>query len=86
MRFGAFTTVAASAGGATDAAGFPASLHQQADFAEELEFEASGQASITSARRAWTISPIRCCWARTLPPRAPMIRIGRMAHIATWWR
>ena len=40
MRFAAFTTVAASAGEATDSAGLLDNLRQQTILAEELGFEA----------------------------------------------
>ena len=66
MRFAAFTTVAASAGEATDSAGLLDNLRQQTILAEELGFEAIWLGpSITSPRSAWAISPIRYCWART---------------------
>ena len=65
MRFATFTTVAASAGEATDSAGLLDNLRQQTILAEELGFEAIWLGEHTSPRSAWAISPIRYCWART---------------------
>ena len=85
MRFAAFTTVAASAGGATDAASFLDNLRQQAILAEELGFEAIwlGEHHFTPFGVGDLPNPILL--GADLAARTSRIRIGQMANIATWW-
>ena len=85
MRFAAFTTVAASAGEATDAAAFLDNLRQQAILAEELEFEAIwlGEHHFTPLGLGDLPNPILL--GADLAARTSRIRIGQMANIATWW-
>ena len=85
MRFAAFTTVAASAGEATDAAGFLNNLRQQAVLAEELGFEAIwlGEHHFTPFGVGDLPNPILL--GVDLAARTSRIRIGQMANIATWW-
>ncbi len=85
MRFAAFTTVAASAGEATDAAGFLNNLRQQAILAEELGFEAIwlGEHHFTPFGVGDLPNPILL--GVDLAARTSRIRIGQMANIATWW-
>lgn len=85
MRFAAFTTVAASAGGANDTAGFLNNLRQQAILAEELGFEAIwlGEHHFTPFGVGDLPNPILL--GADLAARTSRIRIGQMANIATWW-
>ncbi len=85
MRFAAFTTVAASAGEATNAAGFLDNLRQQAVLAEELGFEAIwlGEHHFTPFGVGDLPNPILL--GADLAARTSRIRIGQMANIATWW-
>ena len=85
MRFAAFTTVAASAGEATHAAGFLDNLRQQAVLAEELGFEAIwlGEHHFTPFGVGDLPNPILL--GADLAARTSRIRIGQMANIATWW-
>ena len=85
MRFSAFTTVAASVGGATAAAGFLDNLRQQAVLAEELGFEAIwlGEHHFTPQGVGDLPNPILL--GADLAARTSTIRIGQMANIATWW-
>ena len=85
MRFAAFTTVAASAGEATDAASFLDNLRQQAILAEELGFEAIwlGEHHFTPFGVGDLPNPILL--GADLAARTSRIRIGQMANIATWW-
>ena len=85
MRFAAFTTVAASAGEATDAAKFLDNLRQQAILAEELGFEAIwlGEHHFTPFGVGDLPNPILL--GTDLAARTSRIRIGQMANIATWW-
>ena len=85
MRFAAFTTVAASTGEATDAAGFLDNLRQQAMLAEELGFEAIwlGEHHFTPLGVGDLPNPIML--GADLAARTSRIRIGQMANIATWW-
>ena len=85
MRFAAFTTVAASAGEAADAAGFLNNLRQQAVLAEELGFEAIwlGEHHFTPLGVGDLPNPILL--GADLAARTSRIRIGQMANIATWW-
>ena len=85
MRFAAFTTVAASAGGAADAASFLDNLRQQTVLAEELGFEAIwlGEHHFTPVGVGDLPNPILL--GADLAARTSRIRIGQMANIATWW-
>ena len=85
MRFAAFTTVAASAGEATNSAGFLDNLRQQAVLAEELGFEAIwlGEHHFTPFGVGDLPNPILL--GADLAARTSRIRIGQMANIATWW-
>ncbi len=85
MRFAAFTTVAASAGGATDSVGFLDNLRQQVILAEELGFEAIwlGEHHFTTFGVGDLPNPILL--GADLAARTSRIRIGQMANIATWW-
>ena len=85
MRFAAFTTVAASAGEATDSAGLLDNLRQQTILAEELGFEAIwlGEHHFTPFGVGDLPNPILL--GADLAARTSRIRIGQMANIATWW-
>ncbi len=85
MRFAAFTTVAASAGGAADAASFLDNLRQQTVLAEELRFEAIwlGEHHFTPFGVGDLPNPVLL--GADLAARTSRIRIGQMANIATWW-
>ena len=85
MRFAAFTTVAASAGEASDAARFLDNLRQQAVLAEELGFEAIwlGEHHFTPLGVGDLPNPVLL--GADLAARTSRIRIGQMANIATWW-
>ena len=85
MRFAAFTTVAASAGEATDSAGLLDNLRQQTILAEELGFEAIwlGEHHFTPFGVGDLPNPI--LRGADLAARTSRIRIGQMANIATWW-
>ena len=85
MRFAAFTTVAASAGEASDTASFLDNLRQQAILAEELGFEAIwlGEHHFTPFGVGDLPNPILL--GADLAARTSRIRIGQMANIATWW-
>ena len=85
MRFAAFTTVAASAGEATDSAGLLDNLRQQTILAEELGFEAIwlGEHHFTPLGVGDLPNPILL--GADLAARTSRIRIGQMANIATWW-
>ena len=85
MRFAAFTTVAASAGEASDAASFLDHLRQQTVLAEELGFEAIwlGEHHFTPFGVGDLPNPILL--GVDLAARTSRIRIGQMANIATWW-
>ena len=85
MRFAAFTTVAASAGEATNAAGFLDNLRQQVVLAEDLGFEAIwlGEHHFTPFGVGDLPNPILL--GADLAARTSRIRIGQMANIATWW-
>ena len=65
MRFAAFTTVAASAGGATNAVEMLDNLRQQTVLAEELGFEVMWLGEHHFGPTGSAIFPIRYCWART---------------------
>ena len=91
MRFAAFTTVAASAGEATDSAGLLDNLRQQTILAEELGFEAIwlGEHHFTIWHHFTPFGvgdlPNPILLGADLAARTSRIRIGQMANIATWW-
>ena len=85
MKFAAFTTVAASAGEATDAIGILENLRQQTILAEELGFEAIwlGEHHFGPYGAGDVPNPILL--GADLAARTSRIRIGQMANIAPWW-
>ena len=85
MKFAAFTTVAASAGEATDAIGLLDNLRQQTVLAEELGFEAIwlGEHHFGPYGAGDVPNPILL--GADLAARTSRIRIGQMANIAPWW-
>ena len=85
MKFGAFTTVAASAGEATDAEQMINNLRQQTILAEELGFEAMwlGEHHFGPYQAGDLPNPILL--GADLAARTSRIRIGQMANIAPWW-
>ena len=85
MKFAAFTTVAASAGEASDAAGLLDNLRQQTMLAEELGFEAIwlGEHHFGPYTAGDIPNPILL--GADLAARTSRIRIGQMANIAPWW-
>ena len=85
MKFSAFTTVAASAGEATDAIGLLENLRQQTILAEELGFEAIwlGEHHFGPYGAGDVPNPILL--GADLAARTSRIRIGQMANIAPWW-
>ena len=85
MRFAAFTTVAASAGEATDAADILDNLRQQAVLAEELGFEAIWLGEHHFGLYGAGDLPNPILLGADLAARTSRIRIGQMANIATWW-
>lgn len=85
MKFAAFTTVAASAGEATDAAGLLDNLRQQTTLAEELGFEAIWLGEHHFGPYAVGDIPNPILLGADLAARTSRIRIGQMANIAPWW-
>ena len=85
MRFAAFTTVAASAGEATNAADMLDNLRQQAVLAEELGFEAIWLGEHHFGLYGQGDLPNPILLGADLASRTSRIRIGQMANIATWW-
>ena len=85
MRFAAFTTVAASAGEATNAADILDNLRQQAVMAEELGFEAIWLGEHHFGLYGAGDLPNPILLGADLAARTSRIRIGQMANIATWW-
>ena len=85
MRFAAFTTVAASAGEATNAADILDNLRQQAVLAEELGFEAIWLGEHHFGLYGAGDLPNPILLGADLAARTSKIRIGQMANIATWW-
>ena len=85
MKFGAFTTVADSAGEATNAAGLIDNLRQQTILAEELGFETMwlGEHHFGPYPAGDIPNPILL--GADLAARTSRIRIGQMANIAPWW-
>ena len=86
MRFAAFTTVAASAGGATNAAEMLDNLRQQTVLAEEqLGFEAMWLGEHHFGPHGIGDLPNPILPGADLAARTSRIRIGQMANIAPWW-
>ena len=85
MRFAAFTTVAASAGGATNAAEMLDNLRQQTVLAEELGFEVMWLGEHHFGPYGIGDLPNPILLGADLTARTSRIRIGQMANIAPWW-
>ena len=85
MRFAAFTTVASSAGEATDAGQFIDNLRQQTVLAEELGFEAMWLGEHHFGPYGIGDLPNPILLGADLAARTSTIRIGQMANIAPWW-
>ena len=85
MRFAAFTTVAASSGGATNAAEMLDNLRQQTVLAEELGFEAMWLGEHHFGPYGIGDLPNPILLGADLAARTSRIRIGQMANIAPWW-
>jgi alkanesulfonate monooxygenase SsuD/methylene tetrahydromethanopterin reductase-like flavin-dependent oxidoreductase (luciferase family) len=86
MRFAAFTTVAASAGGAANAAEMLDNLRQQTVLAEEqLGFEAMWLGEHHFGPHGIGDLPNPILLGADLAARTSRIRIGQMANIAPWW-
>ena len=85
MKFAAFTTVAASAGEATDAAQMIDNIRQQTVLAEELGFEAIWLGEHHFGPYAAGDLPNPILLGADLAARTSKIRIGQMANIAPWW-
>ncbi|MYC29675.1 MAG: LLM class flavin-dependent oxidoreductase [Chloroflexi bacterium] len=85
MKFAAFTTVAASAGEATNAADILDNLRQQTIMAEELGFEAIWLGEHHFGLYGAGDLPNPILLGADLAARTSRIRIGQMANIATWW-
>ena len=85
MRFAAFTTVAASAGGATNAAEMLDNLRRQTVLAEELGFEVMWLGEHHFGPYGIGDLPNPILLGADLAARTSRIRIGQMANIAPWW-
>ena len=87
MRFAAFTTVAASAGEAANAAEMLDNLRQQTVLAEDLGFEAMwlGEHHFGPHPHGIGDLPNPILLGADLAARTSRIRIGQMANIAPWW-
>ena len=85
MKFAAFTTVAASAGEATDSVGLLKNLRQQTILAEELGFEAIWLGEHHFGPYGAGDIPNPILLGADLAARTSRIRIGQMANIAPWW-
>ena len=85
MRFAAFTTVAGSAGDATNAADMLDNLRQQTVLAEELGFEAMWLGEHHFGPYGVGDLPNPILLGADLAARTSRIRIGQMANIAPWW-
>ena len=85
MRFAAFTTVAGSAGDATNAADMLDNLRQQTVLAEELGFEAIWLGEHHFGPYGTGDLPNPILLGADLAARTSRIRIGQMANIAPWW-
>ena len=85
MRFAAFTTVAASAGEAANAAEMLDNLRQQTLLAEELGFEVMWLGEHHFGPYGIGDLPNPILLGADLAARTSRIRIGQMANIAPWW-
>ena len=85
MRFAAFTTVASSAGDATNAEQHIDNLRQQTALAEELGFEAMWLGEHHFGPYGIGDLPNPILLGADLAARTSTIRIGQMANIAPWW-
>ncbi|MCY4392000.1 MAG: LLM class flavin-dependent oxidoreductase [Chloroflexi bacterium] len=85
MKFAAFTTVAGSAGEATNAEEHIDNLRQQTILAEELGFEAMWLGEHHFGPYAVGDLPNPILLGADLAARTSRIRIGQMANIAPWW-
>ena len=85
MRFAAFTTVATSAGEATNAAEMLDNIRQQTVLAEELGFEAMWLGEHHFGPYGIGDLPNPILLGADLAARTSRIRIGQMANIAPWW-
>ena len=85
MKFAAFTTVAGSAGEATNAEQLIDNLRQQTILAEELGFEAMWLGEHHFGPYAVGDLPNPILLGADLAARTSRIRIGQMANIAPWW-
>ena len=85
MKFAAFTTVAGSAGEATDAVGHLENLRAQTIMAEECGFEAIWLGEHHFGPYGVGDIPNPILLGADLAARTSKIRIGQMANIAPWW-
>ncbi len=85
MKFAAFTTVAGSAGEATDAIGHLENLRAQTIMAEECGFEAIWLGEHHFGPYGVGDIPNPILLGADLAARTSKIRIGQMANIAPWW-
>ena len=85
MKFAAFTTVAGSAGEATNASQHLDNLRQQTILAEELGFEAMWLGEHHFGPYGVGDLPNPILLGADLAARTSRIRIGQMANIAPWW-
>ena len=85
MKFGAFTTVAASAGEAANAEQMIDNLRQQTILAEELGFETMWLGEHHFGPYGVGDLPNPILLGADLAARTSRIRIGQMANIAPWW-
>ena len=85
MKFAAFTTVAASAGEATDAVGLLENLRAQTIMAEDLGFETMWLGEHHFGPYGVGDIPNPILLGADLAARTSKIRIGQMANIAPWW-
>ena len=85
MKFAAFTTVAASAGEATNSADMLDNLRQQTILAEELGFEAMWLGEHHFGPYGVGDIPNAILLGADLAARTSTIRIGQMANIVPWW-
>ena len=85
MKFAAFTTVAESAGEATNAADLLDNLRQETILAEDLGYDAMwlGEHHFGPYEAGDIPNPILL--GADLAARTSRIRIGQMANIAPWW-
>ena len=85
MKFAAFTTVAGSAGEATNSEQLIDNLRQQTILAEELGFEAMWLGEHHFGPYGVGDLPNPVLLGADLAARTSRIRIGQMANIAPWW-